>query len=171
MGVAIEKKVREIVASEMSPEEVTAIQAALGLVVVDKSTLAAYPGWVKEILHPELAGTGPESYRLSELDLYVHPDQASNMNGMALYGHVKDTGKINDSLELSDLHAIQALGIDAYRRNFAGKVLIAWKSVVRNGDGNLCVPCLFEDDDKVVLGWSWLDGDFNDSCLSPSVRK
>ena len=41
---------------------------------------------------------------------------------------------------------------------------------VRNSDGNLNVPYLIENDDKVVLNWNWLDNDFNDNYLSPSVR-
>lgn len=39
---------------------------------------------------------------------------------------------------------------------------------VRNRNGNLNVPYLFENDDKVVLNWNWLDNDFNAD--NPALR-
>ena len=58
-----------------------------------------------------------------------------------------------------------------YGRHFA--------RIVRNRNGNLNVPCLYENDGKVVLNWNWLDNDWNSNNLalrhatrfiSPSLR-
>ena len=39
---------------------------------------------------------------------------------------------------------------------------------VRNRDGNLNVPYLYENGDQVKLKWNWLDNDFNDN--NPALR-
>ena len=39
---------------------------------------------------------------------------------------------------------------------------------VLNGNGNLNVPYLYENDDKVVLNWNWLNNDWNDN--NPALR-
>ncbi len=39
---------------------------------------------------------------------------------------------------------------------------------VQNRNGNLYVPYLYENDDKVMLNWHWLDNDWNDN--NPAAR-
>ena len=39
---------------------------------------------------------------------------------------------------------------------------------VQNRNGNLSVPYLYENDDKVVMNWSWLDNNWNDN--NPALR-
>ena len=41
-------------------------------------------------------------------------------------------------------------------------------NIVRNDDGNLNVPYLYDDDSQVVVNWNWLDNNFNDS--NPALR-
>ena len=40
--------------------------------------------------------------------------------------------------------------------------------IVRNQNGYLSVPYLYENDDKVVLNWNWVDNDWNDN--NPALR-
>jgi len=40
--------------------------------------------------------------------------------------------------------------------------------IVRNRNGNLNVPYLYENGDKVVLNWNWTDNDWNDN--NPALR-
>ena len=40
--------------------------------------------------------------------------------------------------------------------------------IVRNRNGNLNTPYLYENDDKVVLNWNWADNDWNDN--NPALR-
>ena len=49
--------------------------------------------------------------------------------------------------------------------------MVAWKAFciyVRNRDGNLNVPYLYENGDKVILNWNWLDNDWNGN--NPALR-
>lgn len=41
-------------------------------------------------------------------------------------------------------------------------------NIVRNDDGNLNVPYLYDDDSQVVVNWNWLDNNFNDN--NPALR-
>src|SRR3989338_3374828 len=41
-------------------------------------------------------------------------------------------------------------------------------TIVLNSNGNLNVPCLYENGDEVVVNWNWLDNDFDDS--NPAAR-
>ena len=39
---------------------------------------------------------------------------------------------------------------------------------MRNRNDNLNVPYLYENGDKVILNWNWLDNDWNDN--NPALR-
>jgi len=39
---------------------------------------------------------------------------------------------------------------------------------VRNQNGNLNVPYLYENGDMVILNWNWVDNDFNGN--NPALR-
>ena len=140
-------------------------------VYVDRSVSPIYPDWVKKVMHPELERMGPAEYDLSLVKLWLHPDQLNGVvNGNAIYKHLKQNVALADCLGLADLRAIQAKGIAVFRKLFAGKVVFGWKSVVQDRDvsGNLSVPYLYEDGDKVVLHWNWLDGGWRSN--GPAVR-
>ena len=44
----------------------------------------------------------------------------------------------------------------------------AFHTFVRNHNGNLNVPYLIENDDKVVVNWNWLDNNWNSN--NPALR-
>lgn len=49
--------------------------------------------------------------------------------------------------------------------------VVVWEAFctfVRNRDGNLNAPYLYDDGDKVVLNWNWLENDWNDN--NPALR-
>ncbi len=45
---------------------------------------------------------------------------------------------------------------------------MAFCTFVRNRNGNLNVPYLYENGDKVVLNWNWTDNDWNGN--NPALR-
>lgn len=45
---------------------------------------------------------------------------------------------------------------------------VAFYTFVQNRNGNLNVPYLYENDDKVVVNWNWLDNNWNDN--NPALR-
>ena len=48
---------------------------------------------------------------------------------------------------------------------------VAWEALctfVENRNGNLNAPYLYENGDKVILNWNWLDNDWNDN--NPALR-
>lgn len=54
-------------------------------------------------------------------------------------------------------------------QEFQGVVILMVRyTIVRNGDGNLNVPYLYENGGKVVLNWNWLDNDWNST--NPALR-
>ena len=141
------------------------------LIRVDRKVKPAYPDWAKKVMHQDLELTGPPEFDVSTLDPWLHPKQKTGViRGHDLYKHLKKHEMLEGCLGLADLLAIQAKGIDFFRRYFAGKEVFGWKSVVRyrDLDGRLNVPCLYERGDKVVLGWGWLD--YGWGSVSPALR-
>lgn len=140
------------------------------IIRVNRSMRPAYPDWMKEVLHPELGGTGPAEFDAAKLELWLHDVQKDGkwVKGQVIYEHLKKKKMLESCLGLSDLLAIQAKGVDLFRRHFAGKAVFGWKSVVRNRGGYLNAPSLYEYGDEVVLYWDWLEYDWGDN--SPALR-
>lgn len=138
------------------------------IIRVDRSVRPAYPGWVKNFLHPELQGTGPIEYDVSRVEQWLHDGQRNNtIKGQKIYEYLKEKKMLQSCLGLSDLVAIQAKGIVFFRQHFAGKAIFGWKSVVRDR-GDLSAPCLCGHGGEVVLCWDWLEDDWH-GC-SPALR-
>ncbi|MCE9585274.1 hypothetical protein K8Q94_01465 [Candidatus Nomurabacteria bacterium] len=136
---------------------------------VDRTIRPTYPDWMKELKHPELELAGPASYDLQSLELWLHDKQKSGtVEGNAIYKELKRTDALENCLNLQDLLAIQAKGIETFRKLFAGKAVFAWKSVVLDRYGSLGVPCLVERDGEVVLRWRWLGDSW--SSHDPALR-
>ncbi len=60
---------------------------------------------------------------------------------------------------------------DSISRSRKLQGMVTWKTFciyVRNRHGNLNVPYLYENGDKVVLNWNWLDNDWNSN--NPALR-
>ena len=153
-----EKKIRQVL--ELIRGNVT-LQFD-SIIRVDRSVRPTYPDWARIVMHPELENLGPVEFDAAKLELWLHEGQKDGkwVNGQVIYEYLKEKKMLENCLGLSDLIAIQAKGIDFFRRYLAGKAVFAWKSVVRNRSGNLSVPCLYEYGDKVVLHWHWLDLDW-----------
>jgi len=125
---------------------------------VDRSVALVYPDWVDKPMHPELEGHGPDEYDLVGVQQWLLEKQKTDVvTGNAIYEHLKSNSMLENCLGLRDLQAIQKLGIEVFRKHFAGKAVFGWKSVVRDRDGCLLAPYLFELGGTVGLYWRWLD--------------
>jgi hypothetical protein len=129
------------------------------IIRVNRSVKPVYPDWVKELLHPELEGTGPTEYDITKVEQWLHNDQKGGkwLNGQKIYEHLKENNMLESCLDLADLLAIQAKGIAFFREHFADKGMFGWKSVVRYPGDGLGAPCLYVYGGKVVLNWRWLE--------------
>jgi len=146
-------------AREPKPEPVPIPTPDLSPIIkVDRSQKPAYPEWVTEALYPKLEQTGPWEFDITSLELYLHEKQKSGsyIGGHDLHKHLKKQEMLAGCLGLTDILAIQARGIEFFRKHFQGKAVFAWKSIVQNSGRLLRVPCLYEDGGQVVLGWDWL---------------
>lgn len=138
------------------------------MILIDRAIMSEYPYWVRDKLYPKLDKIGPASFNVSKLELWLHPKQFKGVvKGNEIHEYLKNRGLLKSCLGLPDLLAIQKRGITFFRKHFAGKAVFAWKSVVRDHDGILNVPCLVESLDDVVIRWRWLvnDWDFSFSTL------
>lgn len=140
------------------------------IICVDRSIRLFYPDWMKAVMHLELETVGPVEYDLAKVELYLHNKQkdGKRMQGTQLYDHLKDTGSLKSCLGLHDALEIQKKGLVVFRKLFGVKAVYCWKSVVRDCEGNLRVPCVCGGSDKVVLLWGWLCNDWHDG--SPAAR-
>ena len=128
------------------------------IIRVDRLIRPTYPAWATEVKHPELETIGPAEYDLAkEIEPWLHDGQknAPLTTGNVIYESLKATDTLKICLGLHDACAIQAKGIDVFRKIFGGKVTYFWKSVVRDRVGSLHVPYLYEYGGEVFLGWSW----------------
>jgi hypothetical protein len=146
------------------------IEPALVFIVrVDRTVRPTYPKWMDKLIHSDLELTGPAEYYLNTLGLWLHNDQKNGIvTGNTIYAQLKKDNAIADCLGLADLLAIQAKGIDVFRKLYLGKAVFGWKSVVQDQDGVLNVPYLVEFSGKVVLYWFWLDNRWNSN--DPTLR-
>jgi hypothetical protein len=143
-------------------------------VCVDRSFVVlpswADPSWLThEFL--SMQSSGPSEYDLqSGVEEWLHDDQETGLvTGTVFYKYLVAHDALADQLGLADLLAIQKMGIDIFRKLYAGKEVFAWKNVVRDRDNlGLDAPCLCEDGNEVVLGWRWLDDDWDSR--DPALR-
>lgn len=68
--------------------------------------------------------------------------------GRVVLATITEQGFLEGCLDELELKAIQAKGLEFYRRHFAGKYLPGWRGV--QGDS---VPVLYEGGDGVILLW------------------
>ncbi len=129
------------------------------IIRVNRSIRPSYPDWMKEVMHPELETIGPAEYDGTKLEQWLHDGQKDGkwIEGNKIYAHLKKTDTLKTCLGLRDLEEIQKKGIAYFRKHFAGKAVFGWASVVRDRNGDLSVPYLYQDGVKVFLFWFWLD--------------
>ena len=119
----------------------------------------AYPVWVTDVLHPELARTSPGEFNLAELEPWRPRagSQRTLRTGNWIYQQLKRADLIDRCLGLRELREIKQHGIPYYRRRFGSQTVFGWKSVVRDRLGFLYVPYLFEFGDGVDVHWYLLE--------------
>jgi hypothetical protein len=124
------------------------------------------------VVHPALENVGPAEYDISAVEQWLHDGQKDGkcIEGNKIYNHLKkdDLLMIKTCLGLRDLEEIQKKGLAFFRKHFKGKVVFGWAGIVRFRDVSLYVPCLYESDDEVVLGWNWAGRGWDDS--RPALR-
>lgn len=140
------------------------------IIHVDRTARPTYPEWVRDILHPELELSGPTEFDLSKVEELLHESQKNGgwVKGTQIYECLAGNYMLDSCFNLADLLAIQAQGLETFRRFFKGKTIFAWKSVARGRTGDLHVPCLGEDDHKVIVGWRWFDKEW--CAFDPALR-
>jgi len=155
----------------LCPGEAAPVTSLDTIIRVDRSVRPVYPDLAKVVvMHPELEIVGLAEYDLSNVELYLHDDQKDGkwMEGTKIYKHLKETDSLKACLGLQDALEIKKKGIEVFRKLFGGKVVCCWKSVVRDHDGNLYVPYVYDGSDRVVVDWRWLVNDWSDDY--PSAR-
>jgi hypothetical protein len=154
----VHKRIAQAISADSVPKAKIETQAGT-IIHVTRSVPPTYPDWVKEVRHPELQVTGPAEFDLAKLEQWLHEDQhgSNYVRGQVIYDDLAQNAVLESCLGLADLLAIQKLGIKVFRQHFAGKAVFGWKSVVRDRNGYLCVPYLYEDGGQVKLYWNWLD--------------
>lgn len=139
----------------VTPEFPTELQPDF-IIRVDRSVKPSHPDWMTKLMHPSLELVGPAEYDLNTLVEWLHDDQKNgSVEGNTIYKKFKKDDALADCLGLTDLLAIQAKGVEVFRKLFKGKAVFGWRSVVRGIDGGLRVPYLIELD-KIVVRWDWL---------------
>jgi hypothetical protein len=144
----------------MRPEPTPVIEVGDSIVRVDRTSELVYPGWVKEVLYPELENTGPAEYDATKLTLFLLPDQEIGIvTGKRIYQYFSDGNLLQNCLGFRDLLEIQKKGVNFFQQNWNGKVVYGWRSVVRDHDGDLYVPYLCVDFNWVVE-WRSIKNDY-----------
>lgn len=127
------------------------------IILVDRSIHPQYPDFVDEAKYPELELNGPAEFDVRKLERYLHPKQVDGyVTGNEILAELIAKEMLKWCLGVTDLQAIQARGVGFFRKHFNGKAVFGWKSVILSHDGRLYVPYLYENGDKVVLGWHQL---------------
>jgi hypothetical protein len=147
-------------------ENISATDASQGTaqdtrIVVDRSQDVYLPGWVKEFVHPELQKVGPSEYDLTQVELYLHPDQGKegvDLTGLSVLKHLESTGLIRYCLGFHDASAMRAMDIDIFRRFFGRKLVFCWKATALDQSGHMHVPFFFDSGGMVDVDWYELTG-------------
>lgn len=157
--------------AEEVADHLRTLVARRNIITVDRAAPLPYPDWVERVLHLELEQTGPARYDVAtDVELWLHEGQSGTkyVKGQVIYDYLSANHLLPSCAGLADLLAIQAKGINFFRKHFAGKAVFGWRSVVRNRDGYRRAPSLYDDGHLVVLHWRWLAHGWFDS--DPALR-
>ncbi|OHA56859.1 MAG: hypothetical protein A2114_01175 [Candidatus Vogelbacteria bacterium GWA1_51_14] len=153
--------------------EISKFLSGLGSIIkINRRQPLTYPDFVDKPLHPDMENKGPGPIDLDpqakQVEQWLHPDQENSwVKGQVIYDHQVASNELELCFGLRELLAIQARGLDFFRRYFQNKTVFGWKGVVL-ARGGRHVPCLFERGGGVCLRWSWLGYDWYAS--SPALR-
>lgn len=135
------------------------------IIHVDRAAPPTYPDWPHKIMYPELQDTGPADFDVGKLDPWW-PERP--VKGDIFYDRLRAAGTLGSFLNVQDLSAIQARGLDFFREHWKNKLLVAWKSVIQSNPPDparsifaaptlapsFVVPLLYETSGKqLVLRW------------------
>ena len=140
------------------------------LIKVDRSLKPKYPESWGEPARPELEGIGPSEYDISRVDLWLHYDQMDGgfAKGYKIYEYLSRHDLFKDCLGYDDALMIQRINPISFRRLLGLNAILCWRSVMRNVNGNLSVPALYDLGGEIKLSLIWLSENFNN--LYPSGR-
>lgn len=128
------------------------------IVLVDRTIQPVYPDWMKQVLHPELELTGPSQFDVAKMGRWLHDCQRTGISstGDRIYQYLKKREALQYCLNLADLVAIQAKGIDFYCQHFGERIIVdGWKSEIKgNSDG---IKGVFHPYLKILGKWLLLD--------------
>lgn len=131
---------------------------------VNRSVRPVYPDWAATAWtgndgFMKLEAAGPSKYDLAKVILWRHDLQTDGHEilGEELYQYLRENQILESCLSLHDGEAIQKKGVDLFRQCFGNKtVLLAKSTLMHRVNCGLDMPCLFEKNDEVVIGWVWL---------------
>ena len=110
-----------------------------------------FPEWWRGLESPEAEFSGQWNYEINSLWYAIH----EGVKAEDRYKVCKDFG-LDRFPGIHDLHQLQIKGRDFSRKYFgSGFVLVAWRSVSWDKEGQLWVPYLCERG-GVAVGWLWL---------------
>jgi len=139
------------------------------IIRIDRTEGTSFPYWIKEIMHPGLSSFRPDEYYLDTVEKWLHPDQKDHaIGGDPIFSKLEEDNAFVKCLDLDDLLAIQAKGIEIFLKFYSGMNVFGWGSVGKALSGKLIVPSLVEDRSKVVLCWNWLNYYWNK--YDPALR-
>ncbi len=147
--------------------------ASASEVVVDRANPPAYyPSQMMELVDPDMELTGPQEYKLSEVELWPSEVQKKGWlaGGNVIYRELKKDD-FTLCLNLQDAIAIKKMRLAIFRQFFGGKLVFFWGSVVRYRNGNCYVPYLCENGGNIVMRWRWLGNKFSPNHLALRFKK
>ena len=136
------------------------------IIRIDRSVPLVYPPSLEAALHPEFEKTGPAEYDISKVLVSISKDQISGeckLGGIKIYNGLIQQELLSDCLNLRDLEEIQKRGVGFFQKYFGVKTIYGWKSVVKDKEGRLQVPCLCVINGSVALNWYWVTDMFHEN--------
>lgn len=133
------------------------------IIHVKREVELTYPSWMTKLLHPELEHTGPTTYKVTELEMWLHDRQKRNHfgQGRSIYHHLETNEMLHSCLGLADGLALKEKGVEFFKEHFSGRVLMLWRSaVIKSEEGyrdRLLIPCLHlnheRDKEEIEIFW------------------
>jgi hypothetical protein len=156
------EKLEALLGSDVSTPEVTVIKK--------DEVIAIYPDFVDKHLTPNLERGNSRGVKKYSLKCHLSQTAGKIISGHAIYAWLIETNQLFLCIELADLQWWEQHP-DEIPKEFIGKLVYAWGSVVLNDNGYRYVPCLSCNGDKPYVLWCSLGSDWRDfepACLRAS---
>lgn len=120
------------------------------------------PSWVKEVVENKTYGS--VEWDEKSVELYLSEKQKTRyISGIDLREEMKDKNPVN----LAFLNFFVE-NPKFFPKEWRGRYVYGWGTIVRSDHGNLFVPYLCEGGCEVLLNWFWLDNDWDG--YDPALR-